>query len=531
MNRIFTLLTLIVLSLTTSLSAQDVPFRLNLDNADAVTVTVNDEPKNSLATGSNEFNVDRGSYVRVTANDGFRLVSVKEVDGTWEDDLPLNAEDGKQFCDIYVFSDYGSTYYVTTENASDARTAQCTVRVDDASKVKAVCLRDESALALTDGDNTYSFDPATENKLRITPVDKSLYAVSLNGENVPGNGYSYEVTVADGDLLKIEADYPDVPVAVHFNVTGQDSEDFITGVDVDGKAVFNWTDPDFSVPCGAEVKVYGRTNEYEVTAFEVNGTAQMFSNPYVFMATEETTLDIAVQKYASFKMTVNIDHPERVHLYKGYSYNGDEYELQAGENTVEVMRNTPIISIVTAEGFYLESVVIDDYEYDAEELHLTPLMAGSLTASSVLTIRTGIIERNQMALINVAGLDKAEGNLHLLRADGSEVELVEGDNSIAYYAGDNPFRLNATGTAVDITVTQGGKEVEMTYPDSRIFAFTLSPDAPVQVVIGGTLSGIENAGSRPNTRGEVFNLQGISLGHPASLPRGIYIINGRKVVR
>ncbi len=530
MKKISTLFTLLLLVLGLSAQAQDIPFRLNLDMAAAVTVTVNDDVKAGLNDGLNEFNVERGSYVRVAAVDGYRLLSVKEVDGDWIDECPIHAEDGVQFCDIAVFSDYGSTYYVTTEPAGAGRSALCTIDVDDTSKVTVTRLSDEAVLELTDGVNEYKFEPERENQLRIVPADKALYAVTLNNEAVPGNGYSYEVTVADGDRLVIKANYPDVKLPVRFTGSGEGYDQFVTGVDVDGKPVFNWKDDNFTVQCGSVLEIYGNVREFEVTSFKINGKAFTFTNPFGFIVDEETTIDIAVSRYASFNMTVDIDDPSRAHIYKGYSYNGQEYTLQPGANTVEVLRATPIISIVPADGCYLEAVSVDGYDYDADELHMSPLLVGSLTSGSVLTIATGIINRDREATVIVSHLDAAGGNLRLCRADGSAVELSEGSNAIAYYDGDNPFRLDTTGFEDDVYVYQDGKAVGMTYPDSRVYSLTLSSDVETVISVGEE-AGVGNVSVDGPVRTDIYTLQGVRLGgSPESLAPGLYIIGGRKVL-
>ena len=530
MKKISTLFTLLLLVLGLSARAQDVTFRLNLDMAAAVSVTVNDDVKTGLKDGMNEFDVERGSYVRVAAADGYRLMSVMEVEGDWSDECPIHAEDGLQFCDIMVFSDYGTIYYVTTAPAGDSRTALCTIDVDDASKVSVTRLSDESTLELTDGINEYTFDPERENRLRIVPTDKALYAVTLNDEAVAGNGYSYEVTVADGDRLSIEANYPDVKLPIHFTGSGDGYDQFITGVDVDGKPVFNWKDDNFTVPCGSVLEIYGNVREFEVTSFKVNGKAFSFSNPFGFIVDRETTIDIAVNRYASFDMTVEIDDPARAHVYKGYSYNGQEYTLQPGANTVEVLRTTPIISIVPADGCYLESVSIDGYNYDADELHTSPLLVGSLVNTSVLTITTGIIIRDIEATVIISHLEAAGGHLRLYRADGSEVELCEGSNTIAYYNGDNPFRLDTTGFEDEIFVYQDGKAIDMTYPGSRVYSLTLSPDVETVISVGEE-SGVGNVCVGSQSRSDIYTMQGIRIyGSPESLTPGLYIIGGRKVL-
>lgn len=527
MKKFFTLFILSVLAYATA-SAVDV--RLDIDDPQRVIVMVNDDTQSGLTSGLNTLDVESGSYVQVEAASGCTLVSVTEVNGSYSYDMPIYAEDGRQFSIINVYSDYGDTYVVRTASSGDIRTATCTIDVDDASKVKVIRVSDEAVIDLTDGANTYSFDPASETGLRIQPVDKALYAVTLDGTPVESNGYSYSVTLVPDCTLKIEANYPDKDYAVHLLYTGDDAEDFISGVDVDGRPVFNYNDPSFTVKAGSEVKLYGRTNEYEVDEFTINGTSQSFFNPFTFIVTEETTVSITVHKYASFKMTVNVDDPARVHAYRGYSYNGDEYTLTAGANTVEVIRNTPIISLVPAEGCYLKSVTVDGYSYSADELHTSPLMIGSLTATSVLDITTGIIVRDLTATVTV----DYDGEFRLLRSDRSEVEgLAQGINTISFYEGDNPFELQ-TNSISGIKVELNGVAVSPKYPESPDYQIVLTPGANLK--ISRVQTGIGSVGTADTEDAPVYNLSGVKVSDSGSaealraLPAGFYISNGKKIV-
>lgn len=519
-------LLLILASLLGCAMAMAVDVRLDIDDASRVKVLINDDPAPSVVTGLNTYSVSPGTYVRVQAVAGCTLVSVTETNDGWESEMPIHAEDGVQFCDIMVYSDYGDVYVVKTASTSDTRTAVCTIDVDDAAKVKVVRVSDDAVVSLSNGSNEYKFDPRTETQLSIVPVDKPLYSVTLDGVAVESNGYRYTVTLTPGCVLSIKADYPDVDCPVHLQLSGDDAQDFITGADVNGRPVFDYASSTFTVKAGSELKLYARTNEYEVLGCKVNGVSTAFSNPFTMIITEETTIAVTVQKYASFKMVVNVDDPARVKVYKGYSYNGDQYTLHAGANTVEVLRNTPIISIVPADGCYLKSVVVDGYSYDEEDLRVSPLMVGSLTSASVLNITTGVINRNLTATVSV----DYDGDFTLLRSDRTQVDVNKtGDTTFSFYEGDNPFTLR-TSDISGIKVAINGVAVQPTYPDSPDYQFRLAQGDVLSIT--SVASGIESVAS-DNAEIEYFNLQGIRVDNPAA--GQIYIIrtagNVQKVIR
>ena len=118
----------------------------------------------------------------------------------------------------------------------------------------------------------------------------------------------------------------------------------------------------------------------------------------------------------------------------------------------------------------------------------------------------------------------------MFRADGSAVELTEGSNAIAYYDGDNPFRLDTTGFEDDVYVYQDGKAVGMTYPDSRVYSLTLASDVETVISVGEE-AGVGNVSVDGPGRTDIYTLQGVRLGgSPESLAPGLYIIGGRKVL-
>lgn len=473
----------LIIAIVTTLSASAFDARIHVDNASRITLSVGDEVKTGIVDGLNTFDVSAGTTITIEAVDGYIIESVKETNGSWSDDMPVL---NHKTCYLNFYSDYGDVYYVYTAASGDVRTAKATVNVDDASKVSLTLSGTETVVPLVDGENTVSFDPATDKDFIIKPTgEKPLYSISVDGKDITATSdYSYTVAAVDGTRIDILTKYPDIDYAVKFNLYGDDAEDFISGVDVDGKPVFNYMSPDFTVKAGSEVCVYGRTNEYEVTSFTVNGRQAAFYNPFMFIATCDATLDITVQKFASFKMKVVVDDPSRIHVYRGYSYNNEEYELTAGENTVEVLRTIPIISFVPADGCFIESLDLTGEAYTREELQVAPVMLGSLTQDDVITVTTGVIVRDRRAAAFIKNLGEAEEYFSMLRADRSPLEgLAEGYNLFDFYDGDNAFIVR-TGAPVNSYVYVNDQLCAESYPQSREYNVSLEDGDAVKVFFG-----------------------------------------------
>lgn len=226
-------------------------------------------------------------------------------------------------------------------------------------------------------------------------------------------------------------------------------------------------------------------------------------------------------------MTINVDDPARIHAYRGYSYNKDEITLIAGANRVDITRNTPIVSFVPAEGCYIKSLEVDGYEYADDELRVAPVMVGSLTDNSAITVTTGVIDRNMDAAISIE--PSLAGQVTLIRSDHSAVALEGETTSFRFYEGDNPFTLELFAADDNITVTVDGKAIDPIYPSSPKYSLTLANGSVVRVG-SADYSSIRLPEADSNAPARIYNLQGMPVDPSATLPSGFYIINGNKIL-
>lgn len=423
--------------------------RVDIDNIDNVEFDLYDvTPSYTYEDGKYVVDMAGETNLRVIAKKDVLFTEVTLVDEyfqeetSWSDYVDV-LPDGRFYIDIRSSFPEDEWFRIRTAGSTDARSATCTVNVDDPSRV--LLKRKGVEVELQKGANPIKFDPATENEIEIEPVGKPLYRVTKGDFEITTN-YRYIIEVADGDEINIQANYPEFNCAVKFTVTGNGAADFITEMDVDGRPVFNWFAEDFKVKCGSEIKIKGNTNEYEVLSFTVNGQSQMFANPTTILVTEDTEMYFNVRKYASFQMTINVDDPTHVAAYRGHAANGDKFDLIAGANTVEVTRNTPIVSFVPAEGYYIATLSVNDDNYDVEDLQISPVRIGQLTDDDVITLTTDKIVRDKKAMVYVDNLAAADGFFKLKRADLSEVAGIhEGYNELAFYDRDNRFRFETGG--------------------------------------------------------------------------------------
>lgn len=268
--------------------------------------------------------------------------------------------------------------------------------------------------------------------------------------------------VANGDVIDIQANYPDIDCAVKFNINAE-GVGFIKSVTVNGNEVTNYLDNNFTVKCGSTISIMSNSENYKLESFKVNGedkTDDFDGESYDFFVTDAATLDITAKKYATFKATVDIDDVSHATVYKGYSYYGDAFDLKNGTNEIEVSEKQPLISLVAKDGYYFTSVNDGTTEYtdqSASEINV------NVTDGMVLKVVTAAIVRDKKAIVYVDDRS-ATSSLVFSRGDYNRIEVGTGYNELEFYKGDNPFSVTVYAStkkvykndvAVDPTSTYG----------------------------------------------------------------------------
>ncbi len=388
---------------------------INIDNITRVTIqkynssTYDYDPIAGLVNGDNVLTYDTDVTLQVTTTNSadYGLTSI-----TWKQGTETGSESiysGNAYLNINSNWD-GTVYTIKSFAYEDLRTASCKIYVDDASKVS-LSRKNYAKVSLQNGVNVVKFIPSGDNA--ETPFSLSgnsaLYAVKINGvEQTESWSKNYNLSVADGDSVTILANFPDVDVPVQFIAGDDKSAGFITGVDVDGTSVTNWADADFSVKLGSKVTFNYNTADYSKDSIFVNGEKiNSYGSSYYFTVTTETTHTVKyyAHKYATYDITINIDDPSHITLYKGYSYNNQEITgLVAGKNTVSLSEMTSGISFKAASGCWVESFTdAEGNEYKGTSSYSQI----STKAGDVFTITTGAADRSSQFVFYIDSVSKA----------------------------------------------------------------------------------------------------------------------------
>lgn len=461
----FYLFLIMLLSVIAPQAADAFSITLNVDDASRINVFLNG-PKD-VVNGDNVFEVNDGDYLSVTTQNNVGLVSV------FNGDKAVKLDSYSSFRLKLTESEYaGAKFIVKTATLDEMRTASCKVTVDDPSKVTLRLSRTFTTVQLKSGENEVKFIPGTESTFTISPqsYNTPLYKVTRNSVAAEAEWGSYTLkNVAEGDVIDIQANYPDIDCAVKFNVNAE-GVGFIKSVTVNGNEVTNYLDDNFTVKCGSTISITRNSEDYKLESFKVNGedkTSDFYEESYDFFVTDAATFDITAKKYATFKATVDIDDVSHATVYKGYSYYDDAFDMKNGKNEIEVSEKQPLISLVAKDGYYFTSVNDGTTEYTDQS---TSEIKVDVTDGMVLKVVTAAIVRDKKTLVYVDDRS-ATSSMVFSRGDYNRIEIGTGYNELEFYKGDNPFSV--TVYANTKKVYKNDVAVDPTYSGGSYFRFSL----------------------------------------------------------
>lgn len=461
----FYLFLIMLLSVIAPQAADAFSITINVDDASRLNVFLNGYK--DLVNGDNVFEVNDGDYLSITTQKNAGIVSV------FNGDKAVKFDSYSSFNLKLTESEYaGAKLVIKTATLDEMRTASCKVTVDDPSKVTLRLSRTFTTVQLKSGENEVKFIPGTESTFTISPESQlsPLYKVTHNSVAAEADWGSYTLkNVADGDVIDIQANYPDIDCAVKFNVNAE-GVGFIKSVTVNGNEVTNYLDDNFTVKCGSNISITRNSEEYKLESFKVNGedkTSDFYEDSYNIFVTDATTLDITAKKYTTFKATVDIDDVSHATVYKGYSYYDDAFDMKNGKNEIEVSEKQPLISLVAKDGYYFTSVNDGTTEYTDQS---TSEINVDVTDGMVLKVVTAAIVRDKKALVYVDDRS-ATSSMVFSRGDYNRIEIGTGYNELEFYKGDNPFSV--TVYANTKKVYKNDVAVDPTYSGGSYFRFSL----------------------------------------------------------
>lgn len=476
---LFLTLLLGMLGITENVQGKSIKVIFNVDDPANVTINI-DGVNQGLVKGNNEITIDApcGYYstVNVQATTDNFITSVIKG-GANQVSSPYNTTWSYYPSD----SDAGKIITISTIKGSVARTASCTVNVDNASKVKVMRSGSYSVVQLHNGENTVYYIPGYETMLIIESATYGvpLYKATLNGEDLAYSyGYSANLSNDGGDKVDILANFPEgLTYNVKFTYADANkAKGVVTNVIVDAAVVDNFNDPaGFNIPAGKAVNISFDNVGYKIDKVLVNGKYENVYSTYSFTPIADTDIYIDAHKYGTVKATLNIDNKDNVTVYKGYSSNNDIVTVNNGVNEIELSENNAIITIKPNSGCFITSVTYGETVLSNQsEYTINPVTEGM-----EISVISGAIVRDKSFTINIDDISAATYGFNLARLDRSNVEgLVTGENKVDFADTETHFLLSAYGASVfglfknGVMINPaylGGSAVEFDVADGDVF--------------------------------------------------------------
>lgn len=503
---------------------------VKVDDVNHVAVRVNYGQPLTLVNGNNTVKVPQYGSIQIEAKQGCILLGVtKSKLGEEPVDQAIS---NYKSCTVYVSNlDAGALFEVESGVLDDYRDASFTLKVDDASKVRASLQETQSPLSLQNGNNTVKFINGTENTLILSSANYGgapIYKVTQDGKDVQGSDGEYRLPLTSNTVIDVQANYPDVDCPVKFAFSDEAAKGVIASVMVDGQAVSNFLAGNFTVKAGKKISLNFNTKDFALDELKINGKKiTIYGISYDYLVTGETTIDVKSHKYAMLHAKVSIDNPANAILYHGQSYQNKVVSLVAGENNIEFGERSKQFELKPTADCKIESVKINGAQQSA---NYDGSYQFNLSEGSVVEIKTSKIVRDKKATVVIDDLSASPYGFNFERADHSKVTMQTGENTLMFMSEDNPFRFSAYGAdANKMLVKLNGTKVESAYENSTAYEVTLQDGDRLEIKIKGDPTGIEAVRQSANGKNEVYRLDGTRV-NDTKLPRGIYIINGKKVI-
>lgn len=256
-------------------------------------------------------------------------------------------------------------YTVSTAALADLRTKKLTVNVTgDSEKVQLYRYDSYTAIPLVEGENTVMFQES-ESPFTIEPkYGTSLYSVKYNGEPVEDTGSygsKYVIPAVDGDVVDVEADFPDLDVPVKFTFVNEGTEGTVAYVRLNDKENLDpevYLADDFSVKYGDKLFVSFNSGDYDIESVTLND--EPYTNLYgsSFFATELDGYEFVINATVkpSYQITVHCAQWEHIKYTEGWN----------AENMIPLTAETSVITI-SPSTYSVNFYAFDDYDIESIE--------------------------------------------------------------------------------------------------------------------------------------------------------------------
>lgn len=393
---------------------------------------------------SGNIDIENGqATLSIYAKDGYRLSSVTANGNT------IGVQGGGTYASFYTGSYSGDVAVeVITKALADIETGKFTVKINGAAyKVRMY-------------DASYNYTYFNEASTEVTFEEGAsytfsssygqLYSLKVNGDLKATAWTSYSYVPADGDVVEIDTEYPDINVPVNFTFTGTAD----TGVVKEFRYDYNLLDAsvwnsNWNGKMGKSVSMVLNTSDYQNVSMKVNDT-EMTPDYYgniSFTLTEES-YDIVIygERTEPYKVTIVVEDPSWINIFKGYT--SETFTLTGQETELTVARSENALKFAGADGYVINGITVNGVAPADNEFYNNMYYVND---DCVIEVDVAAIVRDMQAVVY---LDNTVWNyLSFVLSNNSsetrkEISLTPGYNFVNFGSFDLPLSIGSWPTAI-----------------------------------------------------------------------------------
>ncbi|MCC8070504.1 MAG: hypothetical protein LIO90_01720 [Bacteroidales bacterium] len=460
---------------------------LAVDAANYTIVVKDDAALSSLVINGEEVaagkNLYMGTYessfeATAYAAEGYAIQKVtKAVNGN-ETQTGTNRYSYAEFYDYYggdvTFVVYTTPYVEATVNL-----------IADVDSVASIFMSNTyRRIWLDAGETKIDFIPEVENLWTFQMGSGFFYSVVLNDSVLTQyDKREYKVSVEEGAILTLDAQWPDVDYTVTFDVPDENVLSFV-GINNDFNLSYTWDSVEWAngVTSKAGSKVYFQSSPYyKFNHVVLNGdTLAYFNGSYTINPLmEDVNVVIDAEVLPLYTVTLDIDDPDNLRVSYSTNTTSLAMELQPGENVFQLPYNESdnryyVYISAKAGGFEITKCLVNGVEasplsWDKQSYRIT------IADSMNIVVETFAPDRLEEMAVYLES-SEIDASLPYINSNCNYYYALEtGYNSLLFDGAlDNPFTLGTLRYATEGTpyVYLNGQQLAPTTEGGYYFKFS-----------------------------------------------------------
>lgn len=405
---------------------------------------------------SGNIDIENGqATLSIYAKDGYRLSSVTANGNT------IGVQGGGTYASFYTGSYSGDVAVeVITKALADIETGKFTVKINGA------------AYKVNMYDANYNYTYFSEASTEVTFEEGAsytfsssygqLYSLKVNGDLKATAWTSYSYVPADGDVVEIDTEYPDINVPVNFSFTGTAD----AGVVKEFRYDYNLLDAsvwnsNWNGKMGKSVSMVLNTSDYQNVSMKVNGT-EMTPDYYgnISLTLTESSYDIVIygERTEPYKVTIVVEDPSWINIFKGYT--SETFTLTGQETELTVARSENALKFAGADGYIINGITVNGVAPADNEFYNNMYYVND---DCVIEVDVEKINRDKIAVVYLENRNWEYKSFVLSQSNydlRKEVEIANGYNFVEYGDFDIPFSISGYPQP---TVYLNDEEIESIY--------------------------------------------------------------------